>query len=245
MDKIILKSKLRKETGKKVKKYRREGLVPAVVYGRKMPARNLWVDLLEMEKVYGRAGENTIIKLDIEGGKEANVLIHDVQINPLSGIFSHIDFFQIRMDEKIETEIPLEFAGEAPAVKELGGVLVKNMDDVPISCFPADLPSKLEVNIENLKTFDDRFKISDLDVSGKIKILLDPETVIALVAPPRSEEELAKLDEKVEEDVTKVEGVEEETEEAKEGEETKEKELEEKKPEEKKPEEEQKEGKKE
>jgi len=245
MDKIILKSKLRKETGKKVKKYRREGLVPAVVYGRKMTARNLWGVLLEMEKVYGRAGENTIIKLDIEGGKEANVLIHDVQINPLSGIFSHIDFFQIRMDEKIETEIPLEFAGEAPAVKELGGVLVKNMDDVPISCLPADLPSKLEVNIENLKTFDDRFKISDLDVSGKIKILLDPETVIALVAPPRSEEELAKLDEKVEEDVTKVEGVEEETEEAKEGKETKEKELEEKKPEDKKPEEEQKEGKKE
>ena len=224
MDKIILKSKLRKETGKKVKKYRRDGLVPAVIYGKKIPSRNLWVDLLEMEKIYNRAGENTIIELNIRGGKKTNVLIHDVQIDPLSENFSHVDFFQIRMDEKIETEIPLEFIGEAPAVKELGGVLVKNINDVTASCFPADLPSRLEVNVENLKTFDDRFKISNLNVSEKVKILLEPETVIALVAPPRSEEDLAKLDEKIEEDVAEVEGVEE-----KEGdEETEEKKFEEK-----------------
>jgi len=240
MDKITLKSKLRKETGKKVKKYRRDGLVPAVIYGKKIPSRNLWVDLLEMEKIYGCAGENTIIELDIKSGKKANVLIHDVQINPLSENFSHVDFFQIRMDEKIETEIPLEFTGEAPAVKELGGVLVKNMDDVPVSCLPADLPSKLEVNIEKLKTFDDRFKVSGLSVSEKVKILLDSETIIALVTPPRSEEEIAKLDEKIEEDVTKVEGVEEEV---KEGEEAEEKEAEEKKPAEGEPAEEKKEDK--
>ena len=240
MDRIILKSKLRKETGKKVKKYRQDGLVPAVVYGKKIPSRNLWVDLLEMEKVYSRAGENTIIELDVKGGKKVNVLIHDIQVNPLSENFSHVDFFQIRMDEKIETEIPLEFTGEAPAVKELGGVLVKNMDDVPVSCLPADLPSMLEVNIEKLKTFDDRFKVSELSVSEKVKILLDSETIIALVSPPRSEEEMAKLDEKIEEDVTKVEGVEEEV---KEGEEAKEKETEEKKSEEEKPAEEKKEDK--
>jgi len=238
MDKIILKSKERKETGKKVRKYRRNGLVPAVIYGKKIPSRNLWIDLLELEKTYSRAGENTIIELDIKGGKKVNVLIHDVQVDPLSEKFSHIDFFQIRMDEKIETEIPLEFTGEPPAVKELGGVLIKNMDEVPVSCLPADLPSKMEVNTENLKTFDDRFKISDLNISEKVKILLELETVIALVSPPRSEEEMAKLDEKIEEDVTKVEGV---AEEVKEGEEAEEKEAEEKKPEEEKPAEEKKE----
>ena len=213
-------------------------MIPAVIYGKKISSKNLWVDLLEFKKAYSRAGENTIIELDIEGKNKANVLIYDTQFNPLNENFSHVDFFQIRMDEKIETEIPLAFTGEAPAVKELGGVLVKNMDDVSISCLPADLPSKLEVNIENLKTFDDRFTISGLDVSEKVKILLEPETVIALVSPPRSEEEIAKLDEKIEEDVTKVEGVEEEV---KEGEEAEEKETEEKKPEGEEPAEEKKE----
>lgn len=237
MDKIILKSKLRKEIGKKVKKFRQDGLVPAVVYGKKIPSKNLWVNLREFEKAYGQAGENTIIELDMGGKNKVNVLIYDTQLNPLNENFSHIDFFQIRMDEKIETEIPLEFMGEAPAVKELGGVLVKNMDEVSVSCFPADLPSKMDVNIEKLKTFDDRFNVSDLEVSEKVKILLEPESIIALVAPPRSEEELAELDEKIEEDVSKVEGVKDKEEEA-EGEEKKEEEGAEEEKSEKKPEEE-------
>ncbi len=242
MEKITLKAKIRKETGKKVKKFRREGWLPAVVYGKKIPSKNLWIDLAEMEKMYSNVGENTIIELEIKGGEKKDVLIYETQFDPLRDKFSHVDFFQIRMDEKIETEIPLEFTGEAPAVKELGGVLIKNMDEVTVSCLPADLPSELEVKIDKLKTFEDRFKISDLNISEKVKILLDSKTVVALVSPPRSEEELAELDEKVEEDVTKVEGVKDKEEEA-EGEEKKEEEgAEEKKPEEekseKKPEEE-------
>ena len=109
--------------------------------------------------------------------------------------------------EKIEAEIPLEFIGESPAVKELAGVLIKSMDEIPVSCLPGDLPKEFIADISKLKTFEDHIKISDLDISEKVKVLIEPGTIIASVAPPRSEEELTRLDEKVEEDVSKVEGI--------------------------------------
>lgn len=219
MAKINLKSKTRDATGKKVKKHRKEGLIPAVLYGNKIKAQNLWLDYLEFSKVYNQAGESTILELDIDGKNKAEVLIHAVQNDPMSGKFSHIDFFQVRMDQKIETEVPLEFVGESEAVKSLGGVLVKSLDTIPVSCLPADLPPKIEVDISVLKTFEDAIKIGNLGISEKVKVQIEPETVVANVAAPRSEEELAKLSEKVEEDVTKIEGIVKETaEEAAEGE---------------------------
>lgn len=207
MDKIILKSKERDIVGKGVKKYRKEGLIPGVIYGHKTKPQNLWVDYLEFKKVFSDAGENTVIELDMESGEKNNVIIYDVQSDPVSDKLSHIDFFKIRMDEKIETEIPLEFIGESPAVKELGGILVKNMDEIPVSCFPADLPHQIEADVSALKTFEDHLKVADLKIPEKVEVLVEKDSVIALVEPPRSDEELAKLEEKVEEDVTKVEGV--------------------------------------
>ncbi len=211
MTKINLKSKTRDVVGKKVKKQRRIGLIPAVLYGNKIKPQNLWIDLSDFKKAYREAGESTILELDIDTKRKVNVLIHEVQLDSMSGNFAHIDFFQVRMDEKIETEVPIEFIGESEVVKSLGGMLVKNLDAIPISCLPADLPSKFEVDISKLKTFDDVIKIGDLEISEKVKIQIDPETVIVNAVEPRSEEELAKLEEKVEADVTKVEGVVKET----------------------------------
>ena len=211
MTKINLKSKIREEVGKKLDSFRKQGMIPAVVYGHKTKPQSLWVNYLEFRKVFEKAGESTIIELEIEGKEKINALIHDLQVDPLSDNFSHIDFFHIRMDEKIETEIPLEFFGESPAVKELGGILVKSLDEIRISCLPADLPSEIKVDISKIKTFNDHIKIKDLEISDKVKVLDEEETVVALVAPPRTEEELASLEEKVEEDVTKVEGVVKET----------------------------------
>jgi large subunit ribosomal protein L25 len=207
MTQITLKSKTREITGKKVKKYRKDGLIPAVLYGHKIKSQNLWIDFLTFEKVYKLAGENTIIELDTENRKKVNTLIQEVQVDPIKGNFSHIDFFQIKMDEKIEAKIPLTFISESPAVKEMAGILIKNMDEVPVSCLPGDLPKEFMVDISKLKTFEDHLKISDLDISEKVKLMIEPGTIVASVAPPRSEEELTGLDEKVEEDVSKVEGV--------------------------------------
>lgn len=211
MTKILLKTKKREVAGKGLQKFRKQGLLPAVIYGHKIAAQNLWVDVRDFSKVYKRAGESTIIELDIDDKNKVNVLIHDTQRDPLTNNPAHVDFFQVNMDEKIETEVPLEFVGEAPAVKELSGMLIKNIDNISVSCLPADLPAKIVVDISVLKTFDDHITIKDLEISAKVKVLSEGSTVVAGVAPPRTDEEMAKLDEKVEEDVTKVEGVVKET----------------------------------
>ncbi|EKD49435.1 MAG: hypothetical protein ACD_63C00146G0003 [uncultured bacterium] len=205
-----LKVKIRKDISKKVKAVREKGLVPAILYGPKVNNENLEVDYTTFEKLYEKAGSSSIVELDIGGKKKRNVLIQDVQRDPVSDKYLHIDFYQIRMDKKLEAEVELEFIGESLAVKDDGGVLVKNFDAVDVKCLPVHLPSGITVDISPLKTFDDVIKIKDLKVADKVEILQDGEEVVATVTPPRSEEELEALEEEVTEDVEAVEGVKEE-----------------------------------
>ncbi|MFA6047516.1 MAG: 50S ribosomal protein L25 [Parcubacteria group bacterium] len=208
-EKVNLKATKRIEFGRKTNKGRKVGLIPAVVYGRGIKTESLWVKKLDFERLIAKSGESTMISLEIDGKNNRNVIIYETQEDPVKGNYTHIDFFQVRMDEEIETDVELIYIGEeeALAVKELGGVLVKNMDAITVKCLPGDLPSEINVNVATLATFDDRITISDLKISDKVKVDIDPETVVALVSPPRSEEELSQLEEKVVEDVTKVEGV--------------------------------------
>jgi large subunit ribosomal protein L25 len=194
--------------------------MPCILYGNKIDNLTLWVKNKDFKNVYGQAGESTIIKLKLADGDERNVIIKEVQRDILSNKPVHADFYQVRMDEEIEAEIEFVFIGESPAVKELGGVLVKNMDELSVKCLPGDLPPKIEVDISQLKTFDDYIYIKDLPISDRVEVMADAETVVAMVSPPRSEEELAELENEVKEDVTKVEGVvkEDESDEAKEDE---------------------------
>jgi len=207
---ISLKAVKRTEVGKKADKLRKQNLIPAVMYGNKIAAENITVNYIDFKRVYDKAGESALVELDTDG-KKHNVLIHDIQLAPMSGKVTHVDFFQVNMKEEVETEIPLEFVGESEAVKAHGGVLIKNMDEIMVKCLPSDLPEKYEIDISKLVTFDDVIAVKDLKISDKVEILMDPETVIALVAAPRTEESLSELETKVEEDVTKVAGVVKET----------------------------------
>jgi len=132
-------------------------------------------------------------------------LVHEVQIDPVTMKAIHIDFYKVNMKEKIKTEIPIKKIGESSAVVDLEGILVTNRDEVEVECLPADLIPEIEVDLSALKTFDDVIKVSNLKVPATIEILDDPEEVVFLVQPPRSEEELAELEEKPEEDVEAVE----------------------------------------
>ncbi|MFA5925702.1 MAG: 50S ribosomal protein L25 [Parcubacteria group bacterium] len=201
---LTLKTKKRT---KKDEKVAGKGNVPGILYGKGVENEMIWVDGKIFGKTYEEAGESTILKLALEGGGERNVIVKDVQKDILTGAPIHVDFYQVRMDEEIEAEVELEFVGESPAVKELGGVLVKNMDKIEIKCLPGDLLSKIEVDISRIKTFDDYVYVKDLPIPEKVEVSVDPETVVAMVSEPRSEEELADLEAEVKEDVTQVEGV--------------------------------------
>lgn len=210
-NKVTFEAKTRDVFGHKVKKGRNKGLIPAVVYGHAVKSQSLWIDAFNFSKILKLAGESTIIELNIDNKEKRNVIIYETQKDPVSEKFIHADFFQVRMDKEIETEVELVYIGKAPAVKELGGVLIKNMDEVKVKCFPIDLPSEIKVDTSALKKFEDCIYVKDLKISSKVKVNLDPETVVALVSAPRSEEDLEKLEEKVEEDITKVEGAVKET----------------------------------
>jgi large subunit ribosomal protein L25 len=189
--------------------------IPGILYGRKIENVMVWLDRKKFTNLYEETGESTVFKLALDGKDERNVLIKEVQKDVLSGEPRHVDFYQVRMDEEIEAEVELVFKGESAAVKEFGGILVKNMDAINVKCLPGDLPPEIEVDIEPIKTFDDYIYVKDLPVSEKVEVLVDAETVVAMVSPPRSEEELTDLEAEVKEDVTKVEGVVKEEEAAK------------------------------
>lgn len=202
-----LSAKIRKNIGKKAKFVREGDKIPAVVYGPKIKSLPLEINLEEFEKVFKETGESSLISLDIEGEKEKRlVLIHDFKKDSLTDKFLHIDFYQASLKEEVEVSVPLVFEGQSPAVKELGGTLVKIISEVKVKALPQNLPHEIEVNVENLKTFEDHILIKDLPVSKDVKILGKPGEIVASVAPPEKvEEELEKpLEEKVEE-VEKVE----------------------------------------
>jgi len=204
MSDIITLSATTREPGKALRTKRREGLIPAVLYGHGVEPRSLELDHRLFTRAFRDAGENTIISLSVDGAKAVNVLVKGTDLHPTTNRYIHADFFQVRMDEEIETAVPLMFAGEAPAVREQGGVLVRALDEVDVVALPADIPHTVTVDISRLVTFDDVIKVADLPVAVGVDILNDPETVVALVEAPRSEAEIAALDEKVSEDVTKV-----------------------------------------
>ncbi|HEB01594.1 MAG TPA: 50S ribosomal protein L25 [Candidatus Portnoybacteria bacterium] len=225
---LELETKIRKILGKKVKNLRKKDILPAILYGHKVKNISLEIDLGDFKKIYQQAGGSTLIKLKIkdesaESGKERNVLIYRVNRDPVTDEFIHVDFYQIRKGEKITAEVALIFEGESPAVKNEGGILVKDITALEIESLPENLPHQIKVDISKLEKFGDNIRIKDLAISGEIKVKVSPEEVVASVIPPRTKEEVAALEEEVEEKVEEVGKVEEEREEkVEEGEEKKE-----------------------
>jgi len=208
---LSLSVKIRKISGRKVNALRGKDILPAVLYGPKIKSLPLEVDLKEFEKVYKEAGESSLISLNVDKGEKFLVLIHMVAKDPLTEKPIHVDFYQPRLEEEVEAMVPIIFEGEAPAVKELVGTLVKNISELKVKAKPQNLPKEIKVNIEKLKTFNDNILVKDLEIPKETKVLRDPQDIIALVSPPKKVEE--ELEKPIEEKVEEVEKVEEKKEE--------------------------------
>ncbi len=200
----MLKATVR-NTETPVKAMRKGGIIPAELYGHNVQNVHLSVSQNEFEKIFRKAGESTIVTLDIEGNGQRNVLIHDVQKHVVKSQPIHVDFLEVSMTEKLETTVALEYEGESVAVKALGGTLVKVLNEITVECLPADLPHNLMVDISSLTTFEDVIAVKDITLPKGVALVTDGEEVVAKVQPPRDLE--AELATPVEEDVTKVEGV--------------------------------------
>lgn len=220
---IKLEAKSRGGENEKIKKIRQEGFVPANVYGPGYDNKSIKIKELEFNKVFGEAGESQLINLVIDGDQSEKVIVKDVQKNPTKDNFVHVDFYRVDMNKKIHAEIPLKFTGEAKAVRELGGILIKNIDSLEVKCLPGDLVDNIEVDLSGLVNIHDAIRVEDLKLPDGMEPTANPrETLVNIVEP-------AKEEEKKEEVVEEGEEGEEKKEEGEEGEEKKEEEKKEEK----------------
>lgn len=182
-------------TGHKVKQVRRDGFIPAVIYGNVKENRSLSLDARTFTKLYMQAGSSTIINLAIDGEKPVKVLVHDVTVHGTRNELTHVDFYAVNLKEKLTTEVPLIFVGTAPAVDVDGGIFVTVKSELEIECLPDNLPQHIDVDISVLKTFDDSIRIKDITLPAGVEATGEPEEVVAAITEPISEAELEALDE--------------------------------------------------
>lgn len=191
MDKKELKAEERKVTGRKVKNLRKEGLLPGNVFGKKVKSEAIQVVLKDFEKVFKEVGETGLVMLKV-GKNEKPVLIHNLQLNPVTDKPLHVDFLQVDLKEKVEAEVPVELIEESPAEKQGIGTVVQYVNEVKVEALPTDLPESFEVDTSILTEVDQAIHIKDLKVdSSKVEIKADSEEIVAKVEPPQKEEEVA------------------------------------------------------
>jgi large subunit ribosomal protein L25 len=189
MEQIELKTQKREVLGKKVQSLRREGLIPAVLYGHETDSISLQVEERELNRVLAQAGEHRLIALKIGRARKPQMaLTRDVQWDVITGRPLHVDFYAVVMTEKITTAVPLVLVGEAPAADRAGVILLQGLDEVEIECLPGDLIEAIEVDVGELEEVDQAISIGDLRLPPTVDILTDPEEIVARVAWAAAEE---------------------------------------------------------
>jgi large subunit ribosomal protein L25 len=187
MEKIVLKAKHR-PVGKTAKAIRREGLLPAVMYGRHYPSTAIVLNAHESSLVIPRLSSSAIVTIDLEGETQS-ALIREKQKDFIRNSLIHIDFQVVSMTEKLRTTVRLDFAGLAPAIKDFNGVVVHSMSEIEVECFPQDLPERITVDISGLDQIGSAIHVRDLVVAKEVAILEDLDEVVVVISATKEEPE--------------------------------------------------------
>lgn len=212
MDNIELAAHKRDLLGKKVRFLRRKGITPVSLYGHGVESSALQIETPALRKALAKAGKTSLVSLKIGNSKRSQVaIVREIQRDPVKGELLHVDFYQVRMDQKLKIEVPLILTGKAPAVKEYGGILVQEMSAVEVECLPANMCHSIEADVSNLVNLDQALHVSDLHVGEGVTIVADPGKVVAKVARARIEvvEEVAAPAAEAEAEVAEEEKAEE------------------------------------
>lgn len=183
MEKFLIKAEERAVVGKKVKALRREGMLPAVIYGSELEPLPITLQTKEMRQTLDLIGANTLITVKV-GKKEHLALVRDLQREVISRDLLHVDFQAVALEEMISTTVPIAIEGDAPAVSEYNALLVTELEELEIEAKAKDLPDMIVVDVTGLTEIGDNILISDLVVAGEIKILNDPDEIVVVVATP-------------------------------------------------------------
>lgn len=175
-----LKVEKREITGKKVRKLRREGIMPANIYGKELASVSVQVPVKDFEAIFKQVGETGLVDLMLDGERRP-ILIKNLQLSYPSRTPIHADFFQVDLSQKVKAMIPLIIAGEAKAVTDNVGMLLQPASEIEVEALPEELPENIEVNVENLAAIDDQISVGDLSVPGEVTVLTDPGQVVAKI----------------------------------------------------------------
>lgn len=186
MDKAVLNATPRTIKGKKVGAMRREGKIPAILYGHNFESKAITLDLREAMKVLHGLTASSLVYINLEG-KEHAALVREKQRDFLRNVLKHVDFQIVSLTEKIRAKVAIVLEGVSPAVKDLNGVTVAEMDSVEVEALPQDLPEKIVLDLSKLEKIGDHFTVKDLIVSDKVHIHADPEDVVVIVTLTKEE----------------------------------------------------------
>jgi len=193
MDQLVLNAEPRTITGKQVRQLRRQGLVPAVVYGKATKPIHVQIPQKELDIVLMKVGESTLLQLQVAGEAEPlTVLVRDQQRHILKQHPTHVDFYAVVMTEKLRVRIPLTLVGQAPVLALATGVVVQPLEELDVECLPGDLVSHISVDISVLKDFDAVIRVKDLVLPPGIEVLDEPDDIVA-TATPIAEEKVEEL----------------------------------------------------
>ena len=184
----VLKANPREDLrGSATRKIRKQGLVPAILYGNKIDSQPVSVESVEFLKTVRSAGKNGLFSLEVAGKKSHQVMIHDMQIDPLKNEYTHIDFFEVDMTSEIDASVPVKLEGECPGEKE-GGMVSHLMYEIAVRCLPSDIPEEITVDVSNLN-IGDSIQIADIRSAVSVTITNADDETIVTVQPQAAEQE--------------------------------------------------------
>ena len=174
--------------GKQNKRLRTTGLVPGVLFGKKIGSIPVQVDAKALELLYHQAGRTSVVKVSVDGGQPTSAIIKSLQRNPLTRRALHVDLFAVDLTQEMLADIPLSFTGMSPAVELEGAILFTSLDHLKVRGLPGDLPHEIEVDLAPLVDLESTIHVRDLLVDSRVTVVNDPDDLVAKVTPPREEE---------------------------------------------------------
>ncbi len=187
MEREVIDAVRRSVIGKQVKALRREGKLPAILYGSTIEPTPVLMDLKSASNTLNRLPGSALVSINLEGENLVS-LVREKQRNVLTGTITHVDFQVVSMKEKIRTEVSVEIRGEAPAVKNFNGILVQNVDELEVEALPGDLPERIIVDVSGLTNIGQSVTLRDIAIPEKVTVLDDLDLVLVVVTAPEAEE---------------------------------------------------------
>ena len=192
MEKVVLKATKRDVVGKQVKAMRRAGRLPAVIYGRRNEPIIISLDAHSASLALGKLSSSSLVTIDVDGTEYAS-LVREKQRDYIKNRLLHVDFLAVSLDEKLRATMSIHFVGVSLAVKDFNAVLVHNLEELEVEALPGDLPERIDVDISVLSRIGDGIRVRDVVVSDKVRLLDNPDTMVAVATAPKVEEEAAAV----------------------------------------------------